>query len=84
MLKKQSYHKLERMESVRKVRQNVLKFHQENLILIQYLTDYEDLQQLETETFVARSFYENILKVIQENRSKTVNAIKKQVEMFKS
>ena len=84
MLKKQSYHKLERMESVRKVRQNVLEFHQEHLVLIQYLTDYEDLQQLETDILVARSFYENILKVIQVNRNKVVNAIKKQVEMIKN
>ena len=84
MLKKQSYHKLERMESVRKVRKSLLEFHQEHLVLIQYLTDYEDLQQLETYIFVARSFYENILKVIQVNRNKVVNAIKKQVEMIKN
>ena len=57
------------MESVKKVRLSLLEFHQEHLVLIQDSTDYDDLQQIETKIFEARSFYENYLKVEILNRN---------------
>ena len=72
------------MESVRKVRQKVLEFYEDNLVLIQYLIDYDDLQETENEIFVARSSYDNCLRVKLLNRNKVVNAMEKQVEMIKS
>ena len=69
---------------MKKFQLSLLEFHQRHLVLIQDSTDYDDLQQIETKIFEARSFYENFLKVEILNRNKLFNAIEKEVEIIKS
>ena len=72
------------MEKVRKVQQNLLKCYQDDLLLIQYLADYDALQDTETDIIEARSIYEKFMKVKLLNRKKVVYAMEKHVETIKS